>query len=254
MILGLQSMFSYKRIRINIGDVIIPLFLFFSTPLYPQIMVSGDNITGKSLGKEFFAMKRPVGSNNRILKIITHEISIQKHEDVEVFREERDVEYDVKEVKGDYRIRRNVVKSVKTPTAGVSDLSDKYADRTSDLQSTFLTPRKVKDRKVAGNIKPITGTVTRNDSTTSVCIDKMTPVKDELTDENGRVVLLKFMGTVTELDEATETLCYSTLSDELYLDDLKNVTTTFGCIYKEKGKKPLKIKNIEKIEIVRVKN
>ena len=60
------------------------------------------------------------------------------------------------------------------------------------------------------------------------------------------------MGNVTEMTECTETLRYSSLSDKLYIDDLKAIDTVLGSIYTEKGGKPLNMRNIEHIEIVGV--
>lgn len=254
MSVSLHNKFLHDCVHINVIKVIMAFCLLSATPLHSQIMVSGGKATGMPLGKAFFATRKAFDGESPALKIITHEISVQEHEGTEVYREVRDVEYTVKEAKGEYKIKRKVLKSEKSQVGGDADLAGRYADRTSDLQSTFLTPRKVKERDATGDAKPATGTVARENGTTSVFIDKMASVKDGLTDKEGRVVLFKFLGSVTEMYEATETLCYSSSADELYLDDLKTVTTTFGSIYTEKEKEPVKIKNIEKIEIVNVLN
>lgn len=86
-----------------------------------------------------------------------------------------------------------------------------------------------------GRIKPAPCKISKVNGKTSVLIDKMAAVRDEYTDKSGKSVLVKFMGNITELTEATETLCYTTMSDKLYIDDLKEVNTVFGSIYTKKA-------------------
>lgn len=228
------------------------LLLFAALPSHSQIIVSGDSASGSPLGKSFLATRAPLGKEHPVLKIITRETSVQEHEGVEAYREVRDVEYTVKEVNGNYSVKRKVVKKDKSSVAHDNGLAEKFIDMTSDLQSAFLSPRKVKDRKPWGQIRPAACAVTRNGGITSVLIDKMASVRDEYTDESGKVVLVRFMGNTTEMTEGTETLRYSSLSDELYIDDLKAVDTVFGSIYTKKGGEPLNMRNIEHIEIVGV--
>lgn len=248
-----QYAFSCRNIRESADKVVLVLLLMFvSAPLCSQIIVSGDSVTGSPLGKSFLATRTPLGKEHSALKIITREISVQEHEGVEVYREEREVEYTVKEVKGNYSVKRKVTKKEKTSDVNAAALADKFIDMTSEPQNTFLSTRKVKERKLWGQIRPAAGVVMRNGGITSVLIDKMASIRDEYTDESGKVVMVKFMGNVTEMTECTETLRYSSLSDKLYIDDLKAIDTVLGSIYTEKGGKPLNMRNIEHIEIVGV--
>jgi len=214
--------------------------------------VSGDGVAGSPLGKSFFATRTSLGKEHPVLKIITRETSVQEHEGVEVYREAREGEYTVKEVKGNYSVRRKVIRKDKSSIACDTDLAEKFIDMTSELQSTFLSTRKVKERKLCGQIRPAAGTVTRNGGITSVLIDKMASIRDEYTDESGKVVLVRFMGNVTEMTECTEALSYSSLSNKLYIDDLKAVDTVLGSIYTKKNGESLNMRNIEHIEIVGV--
>lgn len=249
----LQYVFSCENIRESADKVVLVLLLMFvSAPLCSQIIVSGDGVVGSPLGKSFFATRTSLGKEHPVLKIITRETSVQEHEGVEVYREAREVEYTVKEVKGNYSVRRKVIRKDKSSIARDTDLAEKFINMTSELQSTFLSTRKVKERKLWGQIRPAAGTVTRNGGITSVLIDKMASVRDEYTDESGKVVLVRFMGNVTEMTECTEALSYSSLSDKLYIDDLKAVDTVLGSIYTKKNGESLNMRNIEHIEIVGV--
>lgn len=229
-------------------------FMLTVLPLYSQITVSGDSVSlGGSLEKSFLATRTSLGKEHSVLTILTRETSVQEHEGVEVYREVRDVEYTIKANNDDYTIKRKVLKMDKIPVICDKNLAGKYLDTTSDLQSTLLAPRKVVDKKMYGRIKPAPCKISKVNGKTSVLIDKMAAVRDEYTDKSGKSVLVKFMGKITELTEATETLCYTTMSDKLYIDDLKEVNTVFGSIYTKKGCEPLKMRNIEKIEIVTIK-
>lgn len=241
-----------ERLNMACRLTFVLLLLFAALPSHSQIIVSGDSATGSPLGKSFLATRTPLGKEHPVLKIITREMSVQEHEGTEVYREVREVEYTVKAAKGNYKVKRKVTKEDKTSNASAAALAEKFIDMTSDLQSTFLSPGKVKERKLWGQIRPAVGTVTVKDGFTTVCVDEMAVVKDEYTDKEGSVVLVNFFGNVTELTEAVETLRYSSSSDRLYIDDLKEVNTVIGSIYTKKGGEPLNMRNIEHIEIVGV--
>lgn len=247
-----QHVFSCENIRESAYRVVLALLLMFvSAPLCSQITVSGGSAGGSPLGKSFLATRTPLGKERPVLKIITHETSVQEHEGTEVYREVRDVEYTVRAKKENYIIKRKVLKKEKT-TVGDAALAEKFIDMTSDLQTTFLRPRKVKERKPLGKTMSAVGKVTVEDSVTNVLIDLMASAKDEYTDKKGRVVLANFFGNITEMTGYVETLCYRSLSDKLYIDDLKAVNTVFGCNNIKKNGETLRMRNIENIEIVSV--
>lgn len=238
--------------RTSIDKVMIALLmLLFSVPTYSQITVSGDRADGIPWGKSFLATKTPLGKEHPVLKILTHETSVQEHEGAEAYREVRDVEYTVKEKKGDFTIKRKVLKKEKTSVKD-EETTKKFIDMTSDLQSSFLAPRTVKEKKLWGEIEPMEGVVTRKDEISYVFIDKLAPVKNELKDKKGRAVLLNFFGTVIEVTEYVETLGYSSQADKLYIDDLKTINTVFGSKHTKKNGEVLNMKNIENIEIVNI--
>jgi len=256
MFLKLQYVFSKKENCTNFGMCIAIttlLLLLFVVPSQSQIIVCGDSTIGFSFGKRFFDTKNNICKGNSILSILTHETSVQQHDGKDVYRDVRDVEYTIKEKKGVHVITRKVMKEDKALIDSASEETKKFIDLTSELQSTLLTPRKIKEKALRGGIKRVVGKVMREDDITRVVIDKMASVKDEYTDKDGKVVLVRFFGSVTEMTEAKESLSYSSLSDKLYIDDLKAINTIFCSVNTKKNGERVEIRNIENIEIVKVK-
>lgn len=128
----------------------------------------------------------------------------------------------------------------------------KFIDMTSNLQSTFLAQRKVKDANSMGDMKPWEGTANRKDGITTVFIDELSQVKNNRKDKKEMGVMLNFFGTVLEVTEYTETLGYSSSADKLYIDDIKTIGTVFGSRQTKKNGETLNMKNIENIEVVSV--
>lgn len=233
--------------RTGINKVMVALLmLLMAVPSYSQITVSGDKADragGRSWGKSFLATKTPLGKEHPVLKILTHETSVQEHDGTEVYREVRDVEYTVKEKKGDFTIKRKVLKKEKSPVKDEAS-AKKFIDMTSNLQSTFLAQRKVKDANSMGDMKPWEGTANRKDGITTVFIDELSQVKNNRKDKKEMGVMLNFFGTVLEVTEYTETLGYSSSADKLYIDDIKTIGTVFGSRQTKKNGETLNMKNI----------
>lgn len=222
--------------------------LFFAISSHSQILLPEGEKAGDRLVGSFLAVKQLPSDKKSEVRIFAHETSVQKHDGVEAFREERDVEYVVKQTDKDYKLTRKVRKTTKTHGVGNDEQFKIAPDMTSKQLSGMMSPRKVKRTPAKADGLHLMWKVSENDGITCIFIDKKASLEAE-TGVGIGIFDVKAMGHVMKFDAMTEQLYYSSTSDRLYLDDLKNIVSTVAFTETDDKGKSSKGINIETIEI-----
>ncbi len=249
MMFALQNILLHGSLRRCLGRVALMAFLMFSAiSSRSQILIPEGEKAGNRLVGRFLAVKSLSSDENPKVKISARETSVQKHDGVEVFREERDVEYVVKQTDKDYKLTRKVVKTIKTHGAGNGEHFKIDPDMTSKHLSGMMSPRKVRKNQAEADSLHLIWKASKDNGTTCVFIDKKASLEAEKGVGIG-IFDVKAMGHVMKFDAMTEQLYYASTSDSLYLDDLKKIVSTVAFTETDDKGNSSKGINVETIEI-----
>lgn len=204
------------------------ILCFFTMTLQAQIVVSRQPDENKLSIGQVLIHKDYDSSNKSTLKLLTEEQSVQIHDGKEVYKTIQDVEYTIKSKGAKISTKRKILSTKKESLCPEEQAEKVYPNMTANLLSSVLMTQTVKLEEQS-SVLPFTMT-TDSDGFSSLFIDKLAIMKSK-----GKDTHIQQMGADIQLVQVSEELKYKNSGNNLYIDSLVSIQSTYSIVSKEKS-------------------